>query len=176
MNKFYLTAALLLICQTLSSSAQSPPFRAEGPLPVSTASYPFGAADHTRTPSDLKAVGYVEEEFLFSGSANVYDWPEPGPAAVRTAGAPYTTRILVRRPTARTRFSGTVIVEMLTAALQKLRTDSGLTMILVEQNSRVALAFCERTIVMDKGRIVYDGASSVLKADPGKLAGFVGVE
>ena len=69
-----------------------------------------------------------------------------------------------------------VIVEMLTAALQKLRTDSGLTMILVEQNSRVALAFCERTIVMDKGRIVYDGASSVLKADPGKLAGFVGVE
>ncbi len=69
-----------------------------------------------------------------------------------------------------------VIVEMLTAALQKLRADSGLTMILVEQNSRVALAFCERTIVMDKGRIVYDGASSVLKADPEKLAGFVGVE
>jgi branched-chain amino acid transport system ATP-binding protein len=69
-----------------------------------------------------------------------------------------------------------VIVEMLTAALQKLRADSGLTMILVEQNSRVALAFCERTIVMDKGRIVYDGASSVLKADPEKLAGLVGVE
>ena len=69
-----------------------------------------------------------------------------------------------------------VIVEMLTAALQRLRTHSGLTIILVEQNSRVALSFCERTIVMDKGRIVYDGASAALKADPEKLAGLIGVE
>ena len=39
----------------------------------------------------------------------------------------------------------------------KLR-DSGLSIVLVEQNSRVALGFSERTVVMDKGRIVYDGA------------------
>ena len=69
-----------------------------------------------------------------------------------------------------------VIVEMLTAALQRLRTDSGMTMVLVEQNSRVALGFCERTIVMDKGRIVYDGSSAALKSDPEKLAGLIGVE
>lgn len=94
-------------------SAQSSSFRAEGPLPISATSYPFGAADHTRTPSDLKAAGYVEEEFLFSGQANVYDWPEPGAAVVRTANAPYTTRVLVRRPADRATFSGTVIVEML---------------------------------------------------------------
>ena len=67
-----------------------------------------------------------------------------------------------------------VIVELLTAALQRLRTESGLTMILVEQNSRVALDFCERTIVMDKGRIVYDGASATLRADPERLAGLIG--
>ena len=96
-----------------SLSAQTPEFRAEGPMAVSASSYPFGAADHTRTPSDLKAVGYVEEEFLFSGVANVYDWPAPGPAVVRTAGAPYTTRVLVRRPADRVTFSGTVVVEML---------------------------------------------------------------
>ena len=96
-----------------SLSAQTPDFRAEGPLAATAASYPFGAADHTRTPSNLKAVGYVEEEFLFSGVANVYDWPAPGPAVVRTAGAPYTTRILIRRPADRARFSGTVVVEML---------------------------------------------------------------
>jgi len=43
----------------------------------------------------------------------VYDWPAPGPAVVRTAGAPYTTRVLVRRPAARAKFSGNAIVEML---------------------------------------------------------------
>ncbi len=111
------TAALLTIAvlaaAAVSASAQTVDFRAEGPLAVSAASYPFGAADHTRTPSDLRAVGYLEEEFLFSGVANVYDWPAAGPAVVRTAGAPYTTRVLVRRPADRTRFSGTIIVEML---------------------------------------------------------------
>jgi hypothetical protein len=64
-------------------------------------------------PQDLKAMGYVEEEFLISGTANVYDWPKPGPATVRAANAPYTTRVLVRRPMNRARFSGTVAVEML---------------------------------------------------------------
>jgi branched-chain amino acid transport system ATP-binding protein len=69
-----------------------------------------------------------------------------------------------------------VIVETLTAALGRLRRESGLTMLLVEQNSRVALGFCERTIVMDKGRIVYDGASAALRAGPERLAGLIGVE
>ena len=58
-----------------------------GPLPVSAASYPFGASDHTMIPEDLSEVAYVEEEYLVSGLANVYSWPAPGPAIVRTAGA-----------------------------------------------------------------------------------------
>jgi Alpha/beta hydrolase domain len=64
-------------------------------------------------PEDLSKVGYVEEEYLVSGTANVYSWPAPGPAIVRTAGAPYTTRMLVRRPANSARFSGDVIVEIL---------------------------------------------------------------
>ena len=64
-------------------------------------------------PQDLARSGYVEEEYLVSGKANVYDWPDTGPAVVRTADAPYTTRILVRRPAKRTKFSGNVVVEML---------------------------------------------------------------
>ena len=79
----------------------------EGPLPVSAESYPFGAADHEMVPEDLSKVGYVEEEYLVSGTANVYSWPAPGPAVVRTSGAPYTTRMLVRRPANSARFSGT---------------------------------------------------------------------
>ncbi|HEX6744362.1 MAG TPA: alpha/beta hydrolase domain-containing protein [Solirubrobacteraceae bacterium] len=84
-----------------------------GPLPVSATSYPFGAADRTLVPEDLSKVGYVEEEYLVSGKANVYSWPAPGPAVVRTPDAPYTTRILVRRPAKASRFSGNVVVEML---------------------------------------------------------------
>lgn len=84
-----------------------------GPLSVSASSYPFGAADHEMVPEDLAKVGYVEKEYLVSGTANVYSWPAPGPAVVRTSGAPYTTRILVRMPADRGRFSGNVIVEVL---------------------------------------------------------------
>ena len=81
-------------------------------LPVTATNYPFGGAAHTRVPEDLGKVGYVEEEFLLSGTANVYDWPAPGPAVVRTSGAPYTTRLIIRRPVRRAKFSGSVAVEM----------------------------------------------------------------
>jgi hypothetical protein len=88
-------------------------FEVRGPVPVTADSYPFGAADHTRTPENLRKIGYVEEEFIVSGTANVYDWPAPGPAVVRTGDAPYVTRVLMRRPSTRARFSGTAVVEML---------------------------------------------------------------
>src|SRR5262247_2476664 len=68
-----------------------------------------------------------------------------------------------------------VIVEALTAVLIRLRSESALSIILVEQNSRVALAFSERTVIMSKGRIVYDGASAALREDPEKLAQLVGL-
>jgi hypothetical protein len=82
-------------------------------LPATAQSHPFGAADHTRSPQDLRTLGYVEEEYLFSGIANVYDWPADGAATVRTENAPYTTRVLIRRPADSKRFSGTAIVELL---------------------------------------------------------------
>jgi hypothetical protein len=60
---------------------------------------------------NLSSLGYVEEEFFVSGRANVYDWGPDG-LSVKTPNAPYTTRILVRRPTDASRFSGSVIVEL----------------------------------------------------------------
>ena len=68
-----------------------------------------------------------------------------------------------------------VIVETLLAVLLRLRQDSALSIVLVEQNSHVALAFSARTVVMDKGRIVYDGASARLRDDPESLARLIGV-
>ncbi len=87
--------------------------RITGPIKAGATSYPFGAANHVRLPENLAAIGYVEEEYFVSGLANIYTWPAPGPAVVRTANAPYTTRILVRRPVKVNNFSGNVIVEPL---------------------------------------------------------------
>jgi hypothetical protein len=82
-----------------------------GPIAVTTTSYPFAAADHTMTPFDLAATGYIEEEFLVRGSANVYGWNAARAVTVLVPGSPYTTRILVRRPRSSRAFSGAVIVE-----------------------------------------------------------------
>ena len=82
-----------------------------GPVPVTLESYPFMASDRSSPELDLAKVGYLEEEFFVSGTANVYDWAADGTVTAKTSNAPYTTRVLVRRP--RSNFSGTVIVELL---------------------------------------------------------------
>jgi branched-chain amino acid transport system ATP-binding protein len=69
-----------------------------------------------------------------------------------------------------------VIVQALVQVLAKLRGAGGLSVVLVEQNSRVALGFSERTVVMDKGRIVYDGPSKRLREDPEYLAKLIAAE
>ena len=68
-----------------------------------------------------------------------------------------------------------VLVETLQEVIGKLRDEGALTIVLVEQNSRVALAFSPRTVVMDKGRVVYDGPSQVLRDDPERLTKLIGV-
>jgi branched-chain amino acid transport system ATP-binding protein len=68
-----------------------------------------------------------------------------------------------------------VLVETLTAVLARLRAENALSIILVEQNSRVALTFSPRTVILDNGRIVYDGASEPLRADPERLAELIGI-
>ena len=68
-----------------------------------------------------------------------------------------------------------VIVEELARAVKRLTQAGGLAMILVEQNSRLALEISPRAVVMDRGRIVYDGPSETLRNDPAKLEQFIGV-
>jgi branched-chain amino acid transport system ATP-binding protein len=69
-----------------------------------------------------------------------------------------------------------VIVQALVQVLARLRAEGGLAIVLVEQNSRVALQFSERTAVLDRGRIVYDGPSERLRSDPEFLARLIAVE
>ncbi|HEX8805075.1 MAG TPA: alpha/beta hydrolase domain-containing protein, partial [Acidimicrobiales bacterium] len=62
--------------------------------------------------------GYVQEEFFIAGTAQAYvaarPWGDDGrwdAVPNPDATAPYTTRLLVRRPTDPARFNGTVLVE-----------------------------------------------------------------
>ena len=68
-----------------------------------------------------------------------------------------------------------VIVEELARAVKRLTQDGGLSLVLVEQNSRLALEIAPRAVVMDRGRIVYDGLSETLRNDPAKLEQLIGV-
>jgi hypothetical protein len=72
-------------------------------------SHAFSAARYQSQPLDLRKYGYVEEEYLVSGEARVFDWVPQGLKVL--ARGPYTTRILIRRPMDNRRNSGTVIVE-----------------------------------------------------------------
>jgi branched-chain amino acid transport system ATP-binding protein len=68
-----------------------------------------------------------------------------------------------------------VIVEELARAVKRLAQAGGLALVLVEQNSRLALDIAPRAVVMDRGRIVYDGESETLRDDPAKLDQLIGV-
>ena len=107
------TAMAALLAVAAGAAAATPIPRVTGPLAVTASSHPFGGAQWQLQPQDLADHGYVEEEYLVSGSANVYDYNADGKAVVRTPRAPYTTRMIVRRPIKRTRMSGTVVVEPL---------------------------------------------------------------
>ena len=102
---------LAAIATLLLAVGSTPVPKSTGPIPVTADSYPFMAASKSTPATDLSKLGYIEEEFLVSGRANVYDWAADGALSVKTPNAPYTTRILVRRPA--TGFSGTVVVELL---------------------------------------------------------------
>jgi len=100
-----------LVCLvTLAAAAFAQ--KVTGPIPVTADSHPFLAADHNLQPMDLAKVGYVEEEFVITGAANVYDWAADGTLSVKTPNVPYGTRILLRRPADRARFNGSVVVEL----------------------------------------------------------------
>ena len=83
-----------------------------GPIPApalpgsATHEYPFFA-----TPLDLAGQGYVEEEFLFEGTARRYALPELSTGTVVDEGHPFRTRMIVRRPVSASAFNGTVLLE-----------------------------------------------------------------
>ena len=70
-----------------------------------------------------------------------------------------------------------VVIEALVEALQRVQRESNLTMLLVEQKAALALSLTQEAVILDRGRIVYRGASAALRADEatqGQLLGVAG--
>lgn len=75
-----------------------------------------GSADHDypffSTDIVLANYGYVEQEFMYEGTANTYGEPAPdGSVEIVERSIPYRTRLIVRRPAQQARFNGVVLVE-----------------------------------------------------------------
>jgi branched-chain amino acid transport system ATP-binding protein len=68
-----------------------------------------------------------------------------------------------------------VIVDAVLQGLERLKREDDLALLLVEQHARIALEFAERALVLDRGRIVYSGASQELLSRPDQLAELMGV-
>ncbi|MEE8544865.1 MAG: ABC transporter ATP-binding protein, partial [Alphaproteobacteria bacterium] len=62
-----------------------------------------------------------------------------------------------------------VIVEELLTVMAQLKEGGGLSIVLVEQHTRLALEFTEQAIVLDRGRVVYEGTSRTLLDQPSLL-------
>ena len=69
-----------------------------------------------------------------------------------------------------------VIIDELVDAFERIRRDYAVATLLVEHNVEVALGLAEAAIVLDRGRIVWAGASAALAGDPRRLAALIGLE
>ena len=101
-------------CSHTSSSAPSGP-AADLSEELTAGGGPFIGES---SPANLDAAGYVQHEYVAAGTAVSYRATERLTADGRWSfaedgSAPYRTRILVRRPSDVSRFSGTVVVEWL---------------------------------------------------------------
>ena len=68
-----------------------------------------------------------------------------------------------------------IIVEELLRALTRLFREERLSAIIVEQHAQKILPMTDRALILERGRIVHQGASAALLADPAPLERFLGV-
>src|SRR5882762_2200448 len=68
-----------------------------------------------------------------------------------------------------------ILVEELLAALKRIIRDEGMSAILVEQNAHKVLGVTDRAAILERGSVVYEGASADLAADRAVLESYLGV-
>lgn len=68
-----------------------------------------------------------------------------------------------------------VIVQGLLAAIQRLVRDEGIAAILIEQHATQILPITDHAVILDRGRIVAEGASQQMLAEPALLERHLGL-
>jgi branched-chain amino acid transport system ATP-binding protein len=68
-----------------------------------------------------------------------------------------------------------IIVEELLKAIGTITRSGGICSIIVEQNAQKILGLADRVVILERGMIVHDAASSALKADRSVLERHLGV-
>jgi len=68
-----------------------------------------------------------------------------------------------------------IIVDELLAALRRIISEERLTAILVEQNAQKILGVTDRAVILERGVIVHEAASSELRKQPDVLESYLGV-
>lgn len=68
-----------------------------------------------------------------------------------------------------------IIVEELLRAIRRITREEGLSAILVEQHPRAILAISDTAVVLEQGRVSYNGSAAYLFNNPEKLASLIGV-
>jgi branched-chain amino acid transport system ATP-binding protein len=67
-----------------------------------------------------------------------------------------------------------LVVREIFALLEKLNADEGLTVLVVEQNARLALAVCDHACVLEAGRVAVAGTSQDLRGDESVRRSYLG--
>ena len=68
-----------------------------------------------------------------------------------------------------------IIVDELMATLSRLVRDENLSMLIVEQHAQRLLGITHQAVILERGRIVWRGASAALAADKPTLEKHLGV-
>ena len=66
-----------------------------------------------------------------------------------------------------------IVVEKIFDVIQSV-VNTGVTVLLVEQNANLALEFAQRGYVMDSGRITLEGSGETLLSNPAVRAAYLG--
>ena len=82
-------------------------------VPETESSRPFCDA---KSHGSLDTERYLETEYFFSGTANLYETDEAGEPRVAYSDVPYTNRMIIRAPKNTADFNGHVVVEILNAS------------------------------------------------------------
>ena len=68
-----------------------------------------------------------------------------------------------------------IIAEELMATIARLTRSDGLSAIIVEQHAQKLLALTDQALILERGEIVWSGASAVLAADRATIEAHLGV-